>query len=92
MKLLTRGHGLLISASHRTLRIRSTIGAAMIVVVVFLFSFGSLLATWSGSFVPSGPEDYGNAILFTLLANAKGATTPTVTTHPLDWKGRLVVV
>lgn len=50
----------------------------MIIVVVFLFSFGGFLAAWAGYFVPTGPDDYGNTILFTLLANTVGASTPTV--------------
>ena len=50
----------------------------MIIVVVFLFSFGGFLAAWAGYFVPSGPDDYGNTILFTLLANSVGASTPVV--------------
>jgi len=70
------------SNCHRTLRTGATIGAAMIIVVVFLFSFGGFLAAWSGYFVPTGPEDYGNTILFTLLANSKGATTPTARLVP----------
>ena len=56
----------------------ATIGAVQIVVVVFLFSFGGFLAAWSGLFVPTGPDDYGNTILFTLLANEQGATVPVV--------------
>ena len=56
----------------------------MISVVVFLFSFGGFLAAWSGYFVPAGPDDYGNTILFTLLANSKGATTPTVSFYRLS--------
>lgn len=65
------------SASYNTLRLGSIIGALMIIVVVFLFSFGGFLAAWAGYFVPSGPDDYGNTILFTLLANNVGASTPT---------------
>ena len=56
----------------------ATIGAVQIIVVVFLFSFGGFLAAWSGLFVPTGPDDYGNTILFTLLANEQGATVPVV--------------
>ena len=39
---------------------------------MFLFGFGGLLAAWSGLFVPSGPDDYGNTILFSLLDNVDG--------------------
>ena len=56
----------------------ATIGAIQIIVVVFLFSFGGFLAAWSGLFVPTGLDDYGNTILFTLLANEQGATVPVV--------------
>ena len=66
------------SSSPRTLQIGACIGAAMIVVVVFLFSFGGFLAAWSGYFIPTGPDDYGNTVLFSLLANAPGSTVPTV--------------
>lgn len=65
------------SANHKTLRRGAIIGAIQIMIVVFLFSFGGFLAAWSGLFVPSGPDDYGNTILFTLLSNQPGGVTPT---------------
>ena len=66
------------SANYKILKRGSAIAAALICFVVFLTGFGGLLAAWSGYFVPTGPEDFGNTILFTLLANSKGAVTPTV--------------
>jgi len=56
----------------RQLRLGATIGATAVTCVVFLFGFGGLLAAWSGLFVPSGPDDYGNTILFSLLDNVDG--------------------
>ncbi len=57
---------------HRQLRLGATIGATAVTCVVFLFGFGGLLAAWSGLFVPAGPDDYGNTILFSLLDNVNG--------------------
>jgi hypothetical protein len=39
---------------------------------VFLLGFGGILAAWSGLFVPSGPDDFGNTILFSLLDTVNG--------------------
>jgi len=64
-----------LNAQHvwcRQLRLGATIGATAVTCVVFLFGFGGLLAAWSGLFVPSGPDDYGNTILFSLLDNVDG--------------------
>ena len=44
---------------------------AQVTVVVFIFGFGGFLAAWSGLYVPSGPDDPGNTILFSLL-NSQG--------------------
>ena len=46
-------------------------GGAQVSVVVFIFGFGGFLAAWSGLYVPSGPDDPGNTILFSLL-NSQG--------------------
>lgn len=39
--------------------------------LVFIFGFGGFLAAWSGLYQPSGPDDPGNTILFSLL-NSQG--------------------
>lgn len=70
------------SANPRTLKWGATLGALQIIVVVFLFSFGGLLASWAGLFVPVDENDYGNTILFTLLSNQQGGSTPTVSSFP----------
>lgn len=59
-------------AHHRNLHIGGALGFAAITICVFLFGFGGILAAWSGLFVPSGPDDYGNTILFSLLDNVNG--------------------
>ena len=46
-------------------------GAAQISLLVFVFGFGGFLAIWGGLWVPSGPDDPGNTILFSLL-NSQG--------------------
>ena len=60
------------SVCRRQLRLGALIGSIAVTCVVFLFGFGGLLAAWSGLFVPSGPDDYGNTILFSLLDNVDG--------------------
>lgn len=72
------------SASHKTLRRGAIIGAVQIIVVVFLFSFGGFLAAWSGLYIGTSADDYGNTILFTLLSNTPGGVTPTVSQLPLQ--------
>ena len=57
----------------RQLRLGALIGSITVSCVVFLFGFGGVIATWSGLFVPSGPDDYGNTILFSLLDNVNGS-------------------
>lgn len=42
-----------------------------IIIVCFLLGFGGLLAAWSGLFIPTGPEDYGNTIFFNLFLNSQ---------------------
>ena len=56
----------------RQLRLGATIGSIAVMCVVFLFGFGGVLASWSGLFVPAGPDDEGNTILFSLLDNVDG--------------------
>ena len=56
----------------RQLRLGATIGSIAVMCVVFLFGFGGVLADWSGLFVPAGPDDEGNTILFSLLDNVDG--------------------
>ena len=46
-------------------------GAAQVSLIVFVFGFGGFLAVWGGLWVPSGPDDPGNTILFALL-NSQG--------------------
>ena len=57
---------------NRQLRLGATIGSIAVMCVVFLFGFGGVLADWSGLFVPAGPDDEGNTILFSLLDNVDG--------------------
>ena len=38
-------------------------------LLVFLFGFGGFLSIWGGLWVPSGPSDPGNTILFGLLSS-----------------------
>lgn len=57
---------------RRQLRLGALIGSIAVSCVVFLFGFGGVLAAWSGLFEPSGPDDYGNTILFSLLDNVNG--------------------
>ena len=56
----------------RQLRIGGAIGFAAITIAVFLLGFAGILAAWSGLFVPSGPDDFGNTILFSLLDTVNG--------------------
>ena len=63
----------------RELRLGALIGSTVVMCVVFLFGFGGVLATWSGLFVPSGPNDYGNTILFSLLDNVNGGRHTAIT-------------
>ena len=55
------------SASDAKLRVGAVWGAAQVSLVVFIFGFGGFLAVWGGLWVPSGPDDPGNTILFALL-------------------------
>ncbi len=59
------------SASDAKLRVGAVWGAAQVSLIVFVFGFGGFLAVWGGLFVPSGPDDPGNTILFALL-NSQG--------------------
>lgn len=63
----------------RQLRVGALIGSIAVTCVVFLFGFGGVLANWSGLFVPSGPDDYGNTILFSLLDNVNGGRHTIIT-------------
>jgi hypothetical protein len=56
----------------RQLRIGGAIGFAAITIAVFLLGFAGILAAWSGLFKPSGPDDFGNTILFSLLDTVNG--------------------
>ena len=55
------------SASDAKLRVGAVWGAAQVSLLVFVFGFGGFLAIWGGLWVPSGPDDPGNTILFSLL-------------------------
>jgi hypothetical protein len=55
------------SASDAKLRVGAVWGASQVSLLVFLFGFGGFLAIWGGLWVPSGPSDPGNTILFGLL-------------------------
>ena len=59
------------SASDAKLRVGAVWGAAQVSLIVFVFGFGGFLAVWGGLWVPSGPDDPGNTILFSLL-NSQG--------------------
>ncbi|KAK9858888.1 hypothetical protein WJX84_006937, partial [Apatococcus fuscideae] len=59
------------SASDRTLKLGALYGTLQITVVCFLLGFGGLLAAWSGLFIPTGPNDYGNTIFFSLFLNSQ---------------------
>ncbi len=59
------------SASDAKLRVGAVWGAAQVSLIVFVFGFGGFLAVWGGLWVPSGPDDPGNTILFALL-NSQG--------------------
>lgn len=56
----------------RQLHIGGAIGFVAITIAVFLLGFAGILAAWSGLFVPSGPDDFGNTILFSLLDTVNG--------------------
>mmetsp|Transcript_1562 Transcript_1562/g.4619 ORF Transcript_1562/g.4619 Transcript_1562/m.4619 type:complete len:552 (+) Transcript_1562:384-2039(+) len=60
------------TSTKKNLHIGGALGWFAITSCVFLFGFGGILAAWSGLFVPSGPDDYGNTILFSLLDNVNG--------------------
>ena len=49
------------------MKIGAVLGALITIAVVFTYGFFGLLAAWSGVWVPSGPDDYGNTCLFALL-------------------------
>lgn len=57
------------SASDAKLRVGAVWGAGQVSLLVFLFGFGGFLALWGGLWVPSGPSDPGNTILFGLLTS-----------------------
>eukprot|EP00271_Cylindrocystis_brebissonii_P017895 TRINITY_DN4869_c0_g1_i1.p1 TRINITY_DN4869_c0_g1~~TRINITY_DN4869_c0_g1_i1.p1 ORF type:complete len:561 (+),score=86.00 TRINITY_DN4869_c0_g1_i1:264-1946(+) len=57
------------AADRRTLLLGSTLGALMVTIVVMLLGFGGIIAVWGGVWVPAGPDDTGNTILFSLLGN-----------------------
>lgn len=59
------------SASDAKLRVGAVWGAAQVSLLVFVFGFAGFLAVWGGLWVPSGPDDPGNTILFSLL-NSQG--------------------
>ncbi|KAK9858885.1 hypothetical protein WJX84_001389 [Apatococcus fuscideae] len=59
------------SASNKTLKLGALFGTLQIIVVCFLLGFAGLLAAWSGLFIPTGPDDYGNTIFFTLFLNSQ---------------------
>jgi Na+/proline symporter len=60
------------TADKRQLHIGGAIGFVAITIAVFLLGFAGILAAWSGLFVPSGPDDFGNTILFSLLDTVNG--------------------
>eukprot|EP00898_Chlorokybus_atmophyticus_P001957 jgi/Chlat1/2762/Chrsp187S00197 len=56
-------------ATSRQLRTGSILGAVAVICATFLIGFGGFLAAWGNVFVPAGPDDTGNTILFSLLHN-----------------------
>lgn len=64
---------------RRQLHLGALVGSIATTCVVFLFGFGGALASWSGLFVPSGPDDEGNTILFSLLDNVNGGRHTIIT-------------
>lgn len=52
---------------NRSLQLGALFGTLAVIVVVFLFAFGGFLALWGNVWQPSGPDDYGNLLLFSLL-------------------------
>ncbi|GJP78331.1 hypothetical protein CLOP_g8651 [Closterium sp. NIES-67] len=61
------------SASPSSLLWGAALGSAAITAVVSLLGFAGLLAAWSGVYQPSGPDDSGNTILFSLFRHQKWA-------------------
>jgi hypothetical protein len=57
----------LASRDDKVLRQSAYIGGALTFVVQVFFAMGGLMAAWSGLYYPTGPDDDGSTVFFTLL-------------------------
>lgn len=60
------------TVDFKSLTLGAAMGAVAVTSVVFLLGFGGLLAAWGNVWVPAGPDDYGNTILFSLFNGHTG--------------------